>query len=101
MIDYSLDINVPDCGQAHIFWKKICGNPLVAREGFSVDVEYHQYNQSIVRNGALVDASYFDKDLDNYVFQVPSGSNSTTFYLRMDLDTTKEIGDDQKTKDFF
>ena len=40
MIDYELVINVPDCGVAHIYWKKICGNPLVPREGLSIDVEY-------------------------------------------------------------
>lgn len=33
LIDYELEVDVPDCGKAHLFWKKICGNPLVNRAG--------------------------------------------------------------------
>ena len=33
-----------------------------------MDIEYGKYNSTIVKNGVLIDTSYFDKDLDNYVF---------------------------------
>ena len=38
LIDYEMAINVPECGVSHIYWKKICGNPLVTRDGLSVDM---------------------------------------------------------------
>jgi hypothetical protein len=75
---------VPDCGKTHIFWKKVCGNPLMPRSGLSMDIEYGKYNHTIVRNGLLVNASYFDSDLDNLVFSVPSTINATRFYLYME-----------------
>ena len=36
IIDYSLEIHVPNCGQADVNWKKICGNPILTRDGLSV-----------------------------------------------------------------
>ncbi len=44
LIDYELDINVPECGKTKIFWKKICGNPLIPREGLTINIEYGKYN---------------------------------------------------------
>lgn len=66
-----------------------------------MDIEYGKYNSTIVKNGVLVDASYFDADLDNFVFQVPSNSNSTKFYLyleKVENDTDKETGKKEKTE---
>lgn len=85
LINYDLAFNIPDCGTAHIHWKKICGNPLVKRQWLSMDVAYKQYNQSIVKNGELVNQSYFDRDVDNLVFTVPPNVNFSVFYLYMDL----------------
>lgn len=51
LIDYELDIDVPDCGSAKVCWKKICGNPLMPRHGLTMEVEFGQYNQTIVKDG--------------------------------------------------
>lgn len=32
LINYELDIEIPNCeGTVKVFWKKICGNPLIYR----------------------------------------------------------------------
>lgn len=50
-----------------------------------MDIEYGKYNYTMVKNGLLVNASYFDSDLDNFVFSVPSNVNTTKFYLYMEV----------------
>ena len=70
LINYEMDLNVPNCGMTKVFWKKICGNPLVFRQGLSMDISVKKFNQTIVKDGILTNASYFDSDLDNYVFKV-------------------------------
>jgi hypothetical protein len=88
-IDFDLEFNVPDCGRTHIFWKKICGNPFMPRYGFTMDIEYGNYNYTMVKNGLLINASYFDADLDNFVFSVPSTIKQTKFYLYIDPASNK------------
>jgi hypothetical protein len=34
ILDYSLEIHVPNCGQADVNWKKICGNPIRKYKSF-------------------------------------------------------------------
>lgn len=51
LVNYQIEISVPECGLTTIFWKKVCGNPLIPREGLFMDVEYKKYNQTIVKNG--------------------------------------------------
>jgi len=31
---------VGECGVSHLFWKKICGNPLTTRDGLTLDVQF-------------------------------------------------------------
>jgi len=70
-----LSINIPDCGTARMFWTKICGTPMVKRHGLTMDVSYLKFNSTIVKDGGLVNTSYFDKDTDNYAFTVPPNVN--------------------------
>lgn len=35
-----------------------------------MDLAVKKFNQTIVKDGILTNASYFDSDLDNYVFKV-------------------------------
>jgi hypothetical protein len=101
LIDFQLEFNVPDCGKAHIYWKKLCGNPFMPRSGLSMDIEFGNYNYTMVKNGLLINASYFDADLDNFVFSVPSNINYTKFYLYMDVSQFKgETNYKVKSKDF-
>jgi len=37
-----------------------------------------------VRNGLLVNSLEFDRDLDNYFYNVPSSVAESVFYLKMD-----------------
>jgi hypothetical protein len=60
LVDYELAFDIPECGAASIFWKKLCGNPLVNREGFYIDMTYKGFNTTIVKNGLVVNSSYFD-----------------------------------------
>lgn len=83
-IQYSLVVTVPGCGSGSVNWKKLCGNPTMPRDGFRIDLEIHNINQTIVRNGVLVNAEYFDKDIDNFAFRVPENLNQTKFYVSMD-----------------
>jgi hypothetical protein len=71
LIDYQLKFEVPNCGTETIYWKKLCGNPLVNREGLYIDMQFKNLNTTIVREGLIVNASYFDDDLENFVFTVP------------------------------
>lgn len=57
-----------------------------------------------MRDGELVNKQYWDKDLDNYVFSVPSNINYSIFYIYMNLTKTDEaetLLNKEETKDFF
>ncbi|KAM3146793.1 hypothetical protein pb186bvf_000947 [Paramecium bursaria] len=101
LIDYELEFDIPDCGMTKVYWKKICGNPMVKRQWLSMDLAYKQYNSTIAQNGDLVNQSYFDKDLDEFVFVVPANQNYTVFYLYMDLPEGKVSDDKNESKEFF
>ncbi|CAD8096235.1 unnamed protein product [Paramecium primaurelia] len=83
LINYEMTFLVPNCGDAQIYWKKFCGNPLTLREGFAVDMIYKNYRQEIIKNSEIINASYFDSDLDNYVFNVARDINVIKFILQM------------------
>ncbi|CAK59264.1 unnamed protein product (macronuclear) [Paramecium tetraurelia] len=93
LINYEMQFQVPSCGDAQIFWKKFCGNPLTLREGFSVDMVYKNYRQEIIKNSEIINASYFDSDLDNYVFNVSRDINVIKFILQMktEVSSTDQI----------
>jgi hypothetical protein len=59
-VNYELGFDLPGCADTSIFWKKLCGNPLVTREGFNIDMTYKGFNTTIVTNGIVVNSSYFD-----------------------------------------
>lgn len=44
---------------------------------------YKGYNATIVKNGLVINSSYFDQDLNNFVFTVPADVNSTRFWAYM------------------
>lgn len=48
---------------------------MVKRHGLTMDVSYLKFNSTIVKDGGLVNTSYFDKDTDNYAFTVPPNVN--------------------------
>lgn len=75
---------MPNCGSAYVHWKKLCGNPTQPRDGFIIDLEENGQNRTIVRNGLLVNSLEFDRDLDNYFYNVPASSSESVFYLKMD-----------------
>lgn len=98
-------MDVPGCGKSSIYWKKLCGIPTSKgktkkgpRKGFSIDLKFKSFNQTIVRNGIVINSSYFDKDLDNVVYRAPYDDNQTVFYLYMNEEDLKGI---DKTKDAF
>lgn len=71
---------------------------LEARLGFTVDLKFKSFNQTIVRNGIVINSSYFDRDLDNVVYRAPYDDSQTIFYLYMNSEDLKGI---DKTKDAF
>ena len=40
------------------------------RTALNMDIQIKNFNSTIVKNGMLTNASYFDSDLDNYAFKV-------------------------------
>lgn len=44
---------------------------------------YKNYRQEIIRNSQIINASYFDADLDNYVFNIARDINNIKFILSM------------------
>jgi hypothetical protein len=84
LILYTLNINIPECGVATITWRKLCGNPYTERAGFTVEMSYAGYNQVIVRNGRVIEAHIFDRDVDNYAMMIPEEANLITFSMYMD-----------------
>lgn len=47
-------------------------------------MEENGKNRTIVRNGLLVNSLEFDRDLDNYFYNVPTSMGESVFYLKMD-----------------
>lgn len=84
LINYQLAVNFAECGTTRVFWKKVCGDPLIPRDGLSMDIQIKKFNQTIVQNGVLKNASYFDSDLDSLVFRIPAHFAYTQFFLYMD-----------------
>lgn len=83
MINYELELNIPDCGTANIYWKKLCGNPITTRDGFTVEMMYKNYKQQIISNGMVNNATYFDADLENYVVNIPRDVDKLKFLVYM------------------
>lgn len=44
---------------------------------------YKNYRQEIIKNSEIINASYFDSDLDNYVFNVARDVNQIKFIFHM------------------
>jgi len=71
-INYELEIQVPNCGRATVNWRKLCGNPYTEREGLSVNLLFAHHRQTIVRNGKLYNAGYFDRDINSNAILLPA-----------------------------
>jgi len=84
LINYMMNINVPGCGTASIAWKKLCGNPYAEREGLTIEMEFDSFRQVIVRNGRIINANIFDKDVDNFALTVPTYTENITFRFWLD-----------------
>ncbi|CAK68853.1 unnamed protein product (macronuclear) [Paramecium tetraurelia] len=104
LIQYEVIFNIPSCGSAKIYWQKLCGSPLIKRHGLNVDALIKSYNQTVVKDGELVNKAYWDKDFDNFVFTVPANLNYSIFYVYMNLTKNSDeenILNKEETKDFF
>lgn len=72
LITYRLSMSIPSCGTAYVQYSKLCGNPLSPRKGLEIDMQIgQQVRNNIVRDGIIVNPSYFDADLDSDVVRVP------------------------------
>ena len=43
LINYELQIQIPDCGTTRVYWKKICGDPLMPRDNLNVDIHIKKF----------------------------------------------------------
>ncbi|EGR27862.1 hypothetical protein IMG5_187670 [Ichthyophthirius multifiliis] len=97
LIRYNFTIkgNFKECEnqKTTIYWDRICGDPRQNRKGLIMEYDFaHKYNQTVVQEGLLKDASYFDQDLENFVFKIPSKFTYSIFYIYM-VDTKNELND--------
>ena len=86
VITFNLEIEAPGCGGTEISWKKLCGNPYQERSGFSVVMGFGNFKEKIIQNGKLVNARYFDQDINDYAVSIPTFINSINFSLYLDTD---------------
>jgi len=83
-------MEISGCGKAYVSWSKLCGNPLMNRQGLVLEMELNSFKKQIIKNGLLVNPSYFDSDLDNNVTRIPHNQNSTFFHLFIDPSMTND-----------
>lgn len=64
LINYKLEVDVPGCGKSAVYWKKLCGNPILTRDGLNINMENADKNISLVQDGKNSLTSLYDKEIE-------------------------------------
>lgn len=92
LLNYEIKIDIPNCGTAKFHWKKVCGYPQTPRAGMRLDVYSTLPKATLVKNGLPHLESYYDKEVEDFSFEVPKNCDNITLEIYMnkeDIDFKK------------